>query len=87
MEIQSIGSLKLGKIMKKILFVILALVVLYFLGPHPDAPTLPGPSWNDIPQDPMAVSAYLKAKEATNGIHTIITIIKEGKKQNHSYNI
>jgi esterase/lipase len=52
--------------MKKILFVILALVVLYFLGPHPDAPTLPGPSWNNIPQDPMAVSAYLKAKEATN---------------------
>lgn len=52
--------------MKKILFVILALVVLYFLGPHPDAPTLPGPSWNNIPQDPMAVSVYLKAKEATN---------------------
>ncbi len=52
--------------MKKILFAIIAFVILYFLGPHPDAPTLPGPSWNDIPQDPQAISAFLKAKESTN---------------------
>ena len=52
--------------MKKILIAIVVLIAVYFLGPHPDAPTLPGPSWNDIPKDPKAISTYLKAKEAAN---------------------
>jgi esterase/lipase len=53
--------------MKKILIAIVVLVVLYALGPHPDAPKLPGPSWNNIPNDPQAITAFLQAKEAKNG--------------------
>ena len=53
--------------MKKILIAIVILVGLYFVGPHPDAPTFPGPSWNDIPDDPQAITTFLQAKEAENG--------------------
>ncbi|MEY4954697.1 MAG: Serine-type D-Ala-D-Ala carboxypeptidase [Bacteroidota bacterium] len=53
--------------MKKILIVIVVLVALYALGPHPDAPTLPGPSWNNIPNEPAAITSFLQAKEAQNG--------------------
>lgn len=53
--------------MKKILIAIVFLVALYAIGPHPDAPTLPGPSWNDIPNEPQAITAFLRAKEAKNG--------------------
>ena len=52
--------------MKKILIAIVVLVGLYFVGPHPDAPTFPGPSWNDIPNEPQAITAFLQAKEAEN---------------------
>ena len=53
--------------MKKILIAIVLLVALYAVGPHPDAPTLPGPSWNDLPNEPQAITAFLQAKEAKNG--------------------
>ena len=53
--------------MKKILIAIVLLVALYAVGPHPDAPTLPGPSWNNIPNEPQAITAFLQAKEAKNG--------------------
>ncbi|WP_395767723.1 alpha/beta hydrolase [Aquirufa sp.] len=53
--------------MKKILVAIIVLILLYALGPHPEAPTLPGPTWNDIPDNPQAITAFLKAKEAQNG--------------------
>lgn len=53
--------------MKKILIVIVVLVALYAVGPHPDAPTLPGPSWNNIPNEPAAITSFLQAKEAQNG--------------------
>lgn len=51
--------------MKKLLIAIIALMILYAVGPHPDAPTLPGPSWANIPDEPQAVNAFLKSKEAT----------------------
>jgi esterase/lipase len=53
--------------MKKILIVLVVLVSLYAVGPHPDAPTLPGPSWNNIPNEPAAITSFLQAKEAQNG--------------------
>lgn len=53
--------------MKKFLIAIVILVGLYFVGPHPDAPNFPGPSWNDIPDDPQAITTFLQAKEAENG--------------------
>jgi esterase/lipase len=53
--------------MKKLIIAILGLSALYFLGPHPDAPTFPGPSWNDLPNDPQAITSFLKTKEAQNG--------------------
>ena len=53
--------------MKKILIVLVVLVAIYAVGPHPDAPTLPGPSWNNIPEEPTAISSFLQAKEAQNG--------------------
>lgn len=53
--------------MKKILIVLVVLVALYAVGPHPDAPTLPGPSWTNIPNEPAAISSFLQAKEAQNG--------------------
>jgi len=53
--------------MKKILLAIVLLIALYAIGPHPDAPTLPGPSCNDIPNEPQAITAFLQAKEAKNG--------------------
>jgi esterase/lipase len=53
--------------MKKLILAILGLTALYFLGPHPDAPTFPGPSWNDLPNDPQAITSFLKTKEAQNG--------------------
>ena len=53
--------------MKKILIVLVVLVALYAVGPHPDAPTLPGPSWTNIPNEPAAITSFLQAKEAQNG--------------------
>ena len=53
--------------MKKILIVLIVIVALYAVGPHPDAPTLPGPSWTNIPNEPAAISSFLQAKEAQNG--------------------
>ena len=53
--------------MKKILIIIVVLVALYAVGPHPDAPTLPGPSWTNIPNEPAAITSFLQAKEAQNG--------------------
>lgn len=53
--------------MKKTLIVLVVLVALYAVGPHPDAPTLPGPSWNNIPNEPAAITSFLQAKEAQNG--------------------
>jgi esterase/lipase len=53
--------------MKKILIVLVVLVAIYAVGPHPDAPTLPGPSWTNIPNEPKAITAFLQAKEAQNG--------------------
>ncbi len=53
--------------MKKILIVLVVLVSLYAVGPHPDAPTLPGPSWTNIPNEPAAITSFLQAKEAQNG--------------------
>ncbi len=53
--------------MKKILIALVAVIALYFLGPHPAAPTLPGPSWNNIPNEPQAIHAFLQANEAKNG--------------------
>ncbi|MFM6936595.1 MAG: alpha/beta hydrolase [Aquirufa sp.] len=53
--------------MKKILIVLVVLVALYAVGPHPDAPILPGPSWTNIPIEPAAISSFLQAKEAQNG--------------------
>jgi len=52
--------------MKKLLIAIIAIIILYTIGPHPDAPVLAGPSWNNIPDEPQAVNAFLKAKEASN---------------------
>jgi esterase/lipase len=52
--------------MKKLLLVIVGLSALYFLGPHPDAPEIKGPSWTEIPNDPREIAAYVQAKEATN---------------------
>ncbi|MFD3276274.1 alpha/beta hydrolase [Aquirufa echingensis] len=53
--------------MKKTLIVLVVLVALYAVGPHPDAPTLPGPSWTNIPNEPAAITSFLQAKEAQNG--------------------
>lgn len=53
--------------MKKILIVLVVLVALYAVGPHPDAPTLPGPSWTNIPNEPAAITSFLQTKEAQNG--------------------
>jgi esterase/lipase len=53
--------------MKKILIAIVVLVGLYFVGPHPDAPTFPGSSWNNIPNEPQAIKTFLQANEAENG--------------------
>jgi esterase/lipase len=52
--------------MKKLLLVLVGLTALYFLGPHPDAPVINGPSWTDIPNEPREIANYLHAKEATN---------------------
>jgi esterase/lipase len=52
--------------MKKLLIAIIAIIILYAIGPHPDAPVLAGPSWNNIPDEPQAVNAFLKAKESSN---------------------
>ena len=53
---------------KKVIFgVIIALILVYFLGPHPAAPVLnASPSWQNIPDSVLAVKDYLNKIEGSN---------------------
>lgn len=58
--------------MKKIALILGVLVVLYLVGPKPDAPVLSGQaSWTDIPDSAQVLPAYIASKESK-------TILKPG---------
>jgi hypothetical protein len=53
--------------MKKVGIGLVILVVVYFMGPHPDAPSLVAkPSWTAIPDSALQIAAFVQSKEAEN---------------------
>ena len=53
--------------MKKVLIGLLALIVIYFVGPKPDAPVLnPSPTWTQIPDSMPQISEFIQQKELEN---------------------
>ena len=53
--------------MKKIVIGLVVLVAAYFMGPHPEAPSLVAkPTWTAIPDSVRQIAAFVKAKEAEN---------------------
>ena len=53
--------------MKKIFIGLLALIVIYFVGPKPNAPVLnASPTWTQIPDSMPQISEFIQQKELAN---------------------